>query len=97
MPIFDDLVASGRLADLAIAVMAIEAVVLSAIFRRRRPGLLLSLLPTLSSGLFLLLALKAALQDGGHVVILACLTGSLIAHATDIALRLSLRKPQDVT
>jgi hypothetical protein len=73
--------------DLAIAVLVVEAVALSAL--RARHGLphrdivLIAL-----AGLGLLAALRAALSGGPGLVVLAGLTLGGLAHALDLALRL---------
>lgn len=41
-------------------------------------------LPTLMSGVFLVIALRAVLSDAHMLLILACLNGSLIAHVIDL-------------
>ncbi|MFN7173704.1 MAG: hypothetical protein ACK4MT_03225 [Thermaurantiacus tibetensis] len=75
---------SGRAVDLVLAVLALEALLLLAFAGRRRADLLLALLP----GLFLLLAVRAALAGAGWQVVAACLAAALPAHLADLWRRL---------
>ena len=78
-------VASGRVVDVILAFVALEAVLLL-VYRGRtgrglRPAsILLMLLP----GVCLLLGLRAALTDGASTAVLVWLTAALIAHAADL-------------
>jgi len=76
---------SGRIADLILAFTAIE---LSCLFIYRRltgHGVApLELLINLSSGVFLLLALRCALIGAWWGWIGLCLFGSLLAHGSDL-------------
>lgn len=83
------LVASGRIADIAMAVIFIEALVIGVVFRRR-PLAALSL--TLASGFALLGALRAALTGATAGLVALWLLAALAAHASDIVSR--LRKPR---
>lgn len=81
----DSLVATGRIVDLILVFVVIEAIGL--VFYRRatgrgvRPlGILLVLLP----GVCLLLALRSALTGAGSIVIAAWLTAALAAHLADL-------------
>jgi hypothetical protein len=71
--------------DLALAVIAVELVVIA--LARRRGGSL-ALLPTVLSGLGLLLALRVALAGADPRVTLAALSFGGLAHAADLVLRL---------
>ncbi len=75
--------------DLILGLVAIEALVLAAYLRitRRGPSFS-SLAANLLAGVFLLLALRAALTNAGGAWIGICLTGALVAHIVDLALRL---------
>ncbi|ACA18090.1 conserved hypothetical protein [Methylobacterium sp. 4-46] len=86
-----DLFGSGRIVDLVLALVALEAVALTA-WRRRagRPGLP-GLLVNLASGACLMLALRAALVGAAWTWIALALAGAGIAHALD--LRWRLREP----
>lgn len=83
-----DLFASGRLVDLILVLVVIEAVALILYWRRTRRGVApLDLLPSLSAGAFLLLALRVTLTDGGWQTASACLAAAGLAHLTDIGRR----------
>jgi hypothetical protein len=82
------LVESGALVDVAIAVVLIEAL---GLFLARRlagrgPGLA-PMLPSLASGLCLMLALRAALSDAPWPWIVTALAVSGVAHVADLARR----------
>ena len=80
-----------QLIDFILVFMALEIAVM--FWRSRRstgtgsrftapsPG---RFLPTLLSGAFLVLALRAVLSDASTLTILACLNGSLAAHLADL-------------
>lgn len=83
------LFASGRIVDLILLLMALEALVVCVLaygLRRRLPvaGLLLNL----AAGACLLLALRAVLTDAGWMLVGVWLTGALVAHVSDLFLRL---------
>lgn len=80
---------SGRAADLALLVLAGEAVVLW--LRERRTGRgprLADVAPFLAAGACMLLALRAALVGAPWWWVAAALAGSGVAHGVDIARRL---------
>jgi len=79
-----DLVASGRVVDLVLAVLALEALLIARFAGPARGALLLGLLP----GLLLLLALRAALVDAGWMWVVGLLALSLPAHLMDLRRRL---------
>lgn len=86
----DAFVLGGRLAELVIAITLVEAAVI-VWWRRARgrgPGLA-ALAPALASGLFLMLALRAAQADAGWPWIATALSGAGLAHAVDLARRWS--------
>jgi hypothetical protein len=88
MQLLYELVISGRIADVAIAVMLAEAALLTVRFTRQgRPGPG-GMLANVAAGLFLLAALRAALSQTSPAVILVCLSGALAAHTADLAIRL---------
>lgn len=72
--------------DLALAIIAVELVVI-ALSWRKKPGHL-ALLPTVLSGLGLLLALRSALAGAAPGLTLAALSFGGLAHIADLALRL---------
>lgn len=83
-----DWIASGRIVDIVIAFMALEAVGLWFYHRRTGRGIALAdLWTTIASGLCLLLALRAALSGGWAGWIAIWLTASLIVHIIDLRSR----------
>lgn len=84
----DDLFASGRLVDLILIVVVIEAAVLLIYWLRTRGGIAPhDLLPNLFAGAFLLLALRATLAGSGWMLASLFLAVAGLAHLTDIAQR----------
>lgn len=82
------LFASGRVVDVIVLLMAAEAVALVAYRRACGAGPAFSaLLPNFLAGLFLLLALRAALAEASWGWIAAALAGSLLAHLADLRSR----------
>ncbi len=89
----ESLFRSGRIADVVIAVMALEALVFAVAARTRsRTWSLSALLAGLLPGLFLVLALKAALVQAPSLWIAAALSAALVAHLVDVRLRLRSRQ-----
>ena len=90
MDIIESMFHSGRIADVVIAVMALEALAFTVAARvRSRTWSLRAMLAGLLPGLFLVLALKAALVQAPPFWIAAALSVSLVAHLLDVRLRLS--------
>ena len=96
----ESLFESGRIVDLILALMALEALALLAlavIWRHRLPDCWKQRLPVaglllnLAAGACLLLALRAVLTDAGWRLAGAWLTAALLAHVGDLAQR--LRRP----
>jgi hypothetical protein len=84
----DQLLASGRAVDLILALMAVEAIALLALWRRRRRGVPpAQLIANLAAGGSLLLALRAALTGAHWVWLGLWFTTALIAHLADLGLR----------
>ena len=80
-----ELFASGRLVDLILIVVVIEATVLLILWRRRGRGVAPSdLLPNLCAGVFLLLALRAVLAGTGWMTASFFLAVAGFAHLIDI-------------
>lgn len=80
---------SGRVVDLILAIMAIEAllfVILAISWRARLP--IAGLLFNLAAGGCLLLALRAVLTGADWVVAGAWLAAALVAHVADLIQRL---------
>jgi len=84
--LFDD----GRLVDIVLALVALEAAALVALrlWRRRGPALT-SIVCTMLAGSFLLLALRAALDHAAPQAIALAVLCAGVAHACDLALRWS--------
>ena len=83
-----ELFASGRVVDLILALMALEALVLGLVWARARRGLPpLPLILSLVAGALLLLALRAALTGSEPLAIGGFLTLALVAHLAELALR----------
>ncbi len=84
-----ELFQSGRVADIILAVMVIEAVVLGARSLRggRGPGVV-EILANLAAGACLVMALRAALTGAPYPIIGAFLMGSFAAHLVDLWRRL---------
>jgi hypothetical protein len=81
-------ITSGRIADVILAAMAAEVLVMSVLLWRRNQGLaMLAHLASVLSGASLVLALKNALTDPGWTFIAAYLFAGLLAHLAEIALR----------
>ena len=80
---------SGRIVDLILGLMVLEALVICGVavagrYRLPTAGLLLNL----AAGACLLLALRAVLTDGGWLLAGVWLTGALLAHVADLFIRL---------
>jgi hypothetical protein len=82
-----DLIASGRVAEIAIALICLEAIVLLMFLRRRGRGHQVApTLAGLAAGAALFLALRASLMETPGIALF--LAAALLAHATELALRL---------
>jgi hypothetical protein len=80
-----EFIASGRVVDLALLLMSIEATLLILLFRRRGEGTAaLDLVPSFAAGACLLLALRAALTDAPGGWIALALVAALPAHLLDL-------------
>jgi hypothetical protein len=83
-----DLFASGRLVDLILIVVVIEAAVLLSVWRYARRGIAPGdLLPNLCAGGFLLLALRITLGGAGWMSACGCLAAAGVAHLIDVSRR----------
>ncbi|MBB4284365.1 hypothetical protein [Roseospira goensis] len=90
-----DLYTSGRVADLLVALIALEALGLAWLHRRAgRPGLPWGLLVNLATGAALVLALGAALRGAAWPVIGGWLVAALVGHGVDVALRWRAGRPR---
>lgn len=83
-----ELFANGRIVDAVIALMLLEALLLLWLRARLQRGPApADLLGNLAAGLFLLLALRAALVGAAWLWIAASLTAALAAHLYDLSRR----------
>jgi hypothetical protein len=84
----DEFFASGRVADLLLGLMALEAALLGVyrLLAGRGPSLT-ELLANLGAGACLLLALRALLTGAGWQAAALWLSGALILHLADLATR----------
>jgi hypothetical protein len=81
------LISSGRIADIALALIAAEAILLFWLFRRNgKSRQIAPALAGLAAGAALFLALKAALTGTYEIALFLLI--ALIAHTTELALRL---------
>ena len=82
----------GKIADLVLAVMVVEALVFVALSRRAQSVLSLSsIFSALLPGFFLLLALRAVFVHAQWFWIALALTGALITHLIDMRMRFQSR------
>lgn len=81
------LLVTGRLVDLILVLVAIEAIVLVVVVRARGGPRARALVANLAAGAFLLLALRGALTGASPAWIAASLLGALVAHLADLAQR----------
>lgn len=83
-----ELFATGRVVDLILALMVVEAVALGLLWARTARGVPpIALIVNLVAGALLLLALRAALTDAGPAATGTFLGLALVAHLADLALR----------
>jgi hypothetical protein len=80
-----ELFARGRLVDLILVVVVLEAAALLAYWHGARRGIgPFDLLPNLCAGAFLLLALRITLAGSGWMMATGCLAVAGLAHMIDI-------------
>jgi hypothetical protein len=83
-----DLFASGRVVELILGFMLVEAVALGIYYRRSGRGVRpLDLAVSLAAGALLLLALRAVRVDPDPLAPAPYLAGALVAHLADLARR----------
>jgi uncharacterized membrane protein YhhN len=83
-----ELFGTGRVVDLVLALMVVEAVALGLLWTRTARGVPpIALIVNLVAGALLLLALRAALTDAGPAATASFLGLALVAHLADLALR----------
>lgn len=88
MSLLAELFEDGRIVDLILALVALEAVLLMVIFGRCNiGGAARRWLANLFSGASLLLAVRLALTGAAWYWVAACLLASLVAHVIDMIFR----------
>jgi hypothetical protein len=88
-----DLFASGRVVDVILALVVVEAIALAGWRRLTGRGLALrALAANLLAGGFLLLAVRAALVGAEWIWVAASLLAALLAHLADLAARLTANR-----
>jgi hypothetical protein len=86
----EEIVKSGHIVDIIIALMLLEAAGLYALFRTRGHGIpAAGLLGNLLAGMCLLMALRTALTAGDWWLIAFWLAASLVGHLLDLRSRWS--------
>lgn len=92
MEILENLIDSGRIIDIAIAVMALELLVLIALDRMGRLKVNISgLIVNLGAGGSLAMAVRASLTESSYLVIAGWLVSALVFHMLDVSSRVRLR------
>jgi hypothetical protein len=85
-----DLFATGRIVDLILGLMVLEAAALAAFHRMTGRGVpLASLLTNMAAGACLLVALRAALAGAEWGIVASALAAALMAHLFDLRSRWS--------
>ncbi len=88
MKMLEDLIASGRIADLILVLVALEAAALLLFHRWTGKGVpARQLLPNLAAGATLILALRSALLDEPWSTTAVWLLLALLAHGADLLAR----------
>jgi hypothetical protein len=89
-----DLFASGRVIDIILLLVGLEAAALLAWRWRRSQGPSpVALAANLASGALLMLGLRGALTGADWTAIAGCLLGALLAHLVDLFIRLRAEQP----
>lgn len=88
----EQLFLSGRIVDIIVALVVVEAMALALFHALTGRGLALrAVAANLAAGLLLMLALRAALVDAHWTWIAALLAAALLAHVADLGSRLAGR------
>jgi hypothetical protein len=81
-------VSSSAIVDAALAITALETIVLLAYRLRTGRGIdARAVLANVGAGLFLMLALRAAVTDAGWPWLAICLVAAGVAHVADLSMR----------
>lgn len=83
---------SGTIADIVIAVMIVEGLLLFALRSRLRNFRAYDVIAMLAAGLFLVLALRATLTGAGWQWVAIFLTAAFVAHVLDLWRQLHQRQ-----
>lgn len=86
------LMQTGAIADIVIAVMIVEGLLLLALRSRLRNFRAYEVIAMLAAGLFLVLALRATLTGAGWQWVAIFLTAAYVAHALDLWRQLHQRQ-----
>jgi len=87
MAMLEGLFASGRIIDLILVLVAIEAVCLAVIPRLRGSMGLIDIAGLLLPGVMLMLSVRTALTGAPHTMTAAMLAAALVFHLLDVARR----------
>ena len=83
-----EILQDGRIIEAILALMILEAAVLVAWYKLKGHGVApVSLIVNLLAGVFLMLAVLAALQNASVWTLATCLAAALLAHIGDLAMR----------
>ena len=86
----DALFDGGRVIDLILGLMVVEAIALAVLYRMTGRGIApVRLWPNLFAGAFLMLALRASLTGAGATAIGSWLALGLVGHLADLVVRWS--------
>lgn len=89
-----DLISSGRIVDLILGIIVLEALVVAALALARRWRLAaFGLLMNLAAGAALLLALRSVLIDASWMMTGAWLAAAFVAHLLDLGQRIRAARP----
>jgi putative Ca2+/H+ antiporter (TMEM165/GDT1 family) len=87
MSMLETLVRTGLVADIAIGVMLAEGLLLLLFWWQSGRSIPMQVVLNLAAGLFLLLALRVALEHGSALNICLFLSAALVAHVADFQSR----------
>lgn len=88
----EQIVQSGRIADIILMIMLAEAVVLLYLWRNETLSSRVGIIGNLIAGASLVLAMRMALQEASWLAIAGCLLLALAGHLIDLAGRLRVMR-----